>query len=283
MLAAEWVDQVLFDSQLMKGYWYIHSIFQKSFNIQDQQKKYLVTITAQETKIPKGIKVAEKDFLILKNEIWPEMPLLIQQRLIIFPQHQLSFQSAQSYSTKWAAQSATFDPKLFFLLISKVNKETGYQEKVNAALSSQHQFCQAIDQVCQDSFSQQQIGLNFLLGRGLGLTPSGDDMLVGHFLARLLMKAEDQRLIRYLQHKLETVPDLTTDVSLHYLKNALQGSFSQLPLAVSQCQEEAKSYRAIQEILKTGHTSGADFLAGFARSIYRFQQNRNEGSLWQSG
>jgi hypothetical protein len=107
-------------------------------------------------------------------------------------------------------------------------------------------------------------------------------MLVGHLLARRVMGQEDTRLVAYLQRRLLTVNDLTTDVSKHYLLHALTGAFNQSALSLTRCTDSAAFSQVIKEILAIGHTSGADFLAGFARSIDQFQNNRNEEFIWQN-
>ena len=80
----------------------------------------------------------------------------------------------------------------------------------------------------------------------------------------------------FLDRKLKSLHDLTTDVSRHYLINALEESFNQTTLSLVESLTREEYQSVIKRILELGHTSGADFLAGFARSIHCFQQKRNE-------
>lgn len=103
--------------------------------------------------------------------------------------------------------------------------------------------------------------VRYCMGRGIGLTPSGDDVLVGFIYSRYAQKNMDRVLI-------ETVSDLlkevnTTTVSRQYIEFALSGRFSQeiIDLHNSLCENKNIDY-AINKIISIGHTSGMDTLAG---------------------
>lgn len=101
----------------------------------------------------------------------------------------------------------------------------------------------------------------WLIGCGPGLTPSGDDMLIGmlavfHAVAwpvHLFLPPNDQLV------------SLTTSVSYSYLNSARVGEFSTPLLKVMRCLQSGRgALPAIQRLLKTGHTSGADMMLGIA-------------------
>jgi hypothetical protein len=100
-------------------------------------------------------------------------------------------------------------------------------------------------------------------------------MLIGYLAARLILDNRDTKLETYLRTKLLSVADLTTDVSKHYLLCGLDQRFNQSILqllkAVSEITGELEP--AIQLVLQTGHTSGADFLAGFSRTLNYLETN----------
>jgi hypothetical protein len=276
MFFAKWIDQALLRQEFVNGIWHVHSVFKQSLNLQDQSKQQLLMITAQELHFPKGIVVAPTDYLLMAKELSAETVIMIQQRVIHFPKHSLSFQESVHSDTHWQAEANAFDPQAFWSTLASVTKMTGYHEMLNQVTSSQQSFCLAIDQLCDLSFRRQRQGVSYLLGRGIGLTPTGDDMLVGHLFARLVMDRKDLRLTTYLDRKLKSLHDLTTDVSRHYLINALEESFNQTTLSLVESLTREEYQSVIKRILELGHTSGADFLAGFARSIHCFQQKRNE-------
>lgn len=104
--------------------------------------------------------------------------------------------------------------------------------------------------------------VNFLIGRGKGLTPSGDDLLVGYALTRKVVLRDSH---------IETVMKAclndrrTTDISEAYYKAYLEGFVSShlrqlMELLESLQLEEAK--KLIYAIGQYGHTSGYDSLYG---------------------
>ncbi len=108
--------------------------------------------------------------------------------------------------------------------------------------------------------------VRWLIGRGPGLTPSGDDVLVGlmaglgatgRLSARTALVLED--LLRRRGH------GLTTDVSLAYLRCALRGELAGQVLAVVRALADGQPVGpAVQRLLGHGHTSGSDLLWGLA-------------------
>lgn len=100
--------------------------------------------------------------------------------------------------------------------------------------------------VAEEDLATQCAGLTALVGAGPGLTPAGDDMLVGwlcgrqiayalgdHGLCRQVSRNLDSRdkvIRRELRGLLHTKPALSTDISRAFLEDALRGCFSR-PLA----------------------------------------------------
>lgn len=104
-----------------------------------------------------------------------------------------------------------------------------------------------------------------LAGLGAGLTPSGDDYLVGtlHALWSALPEAEARRLGRSL---IKAAVDRTTMLSGAWLKAAFRGEAAEhwhavLTALAAGDLEGLKSAASI--LVRVGHSSGADSLAGF--------------------
>jgi hypothetical protein len=285
MIKAKWVDQTLLESAYINGIWTVHSVFRQSFNLQDSRQRQLICISGKKAFVPKGIIIEADAYNRLAEGLTSGTKLLVQQRVIHFLDDRLSFQTAnvfETFFTNFTNETASFNAKGLWAVLQSVEKLTGYQEPVSQTIRSRQPFCLAIDQLCTSSFKEQRQAIAYLLGRGMGLTPTGDDMLVGHLLARQVMGQADPRMVNYLKRMLETTNDLTTDVSRHYLVNALSGFYSRSYLELANCTNSESFHKGINEILRIGHTSGADFLAGFARSMNQFQNNRNEELLWQN-
>jgi hypothetical protein len=104
--------------------------------------------------------------------------------------------------------------------------------------------------------------LDFWMGRGLGLTPSGDDMLMGFMaLSHWAGRPEYCGTIRlYLANFGKS---RTTAVSYEYLHYASQGIFSQEVLELLERMADADlCEQAFCRLLAVGHSSGADTILG---------------------
>jgi len=104
-----------------------------------------------------------------------------------------------------------------------------------------------------------------LAGLGAGLTPAGDDFLVGGMLA-LWSGADPSAARPACQTLLDAAGPKTNRLSRAWMRAAAQGEAAEawhgLVQAVIQGQAKAVR-RAGQEIIRQGHTSGADALTGY--------------------
>lgn len=108
-----------------------------------------------------------------------------------------------------------------------------------------------------------------LIGLGPGLTPSGDDMLIGA-MAALHTHPSMRRINRYhlFLPALHSVALMTTTISCCYLENAAQGYFpTPLLRLLRRLNQAGDTRQAIQALLLHGHTSGADTLIGLITTL----------------
>ena len=130
----------------------------------------------------------------------------------------------------------------------------------------------ALDQI-KIGFAQAEVqtilgGVASLAGLGVGLTPSGDDFLIGmmHGLwARAGLAAET--LCQAIAH---TAIPRTGTLSAAWLAAASQGEASQVWhtfFEALQAGDNESIQKALRRILQTGETSGADALSGFCFSL----------------
>jgi hypothetical protein len=105
--------------------------------------------------------------------------------------------------------------------------------------------------------------INYFCGRGKGLTPSGDDILIGFTMA-IMMFDKSYNWIRSLN--LQMTNNKTTMISEAYLKALLKGYVSEYFIQLIKLIDE-KDINKISNIIKKvqffGHTSGNDTLFGF--------------------
>lgn len=111
-------------------------------------------------------------------------------------------------------------------------------------------------------------GICGLLGVGPGSTPAGDDFLLGFFSAVSHIQPQNcryavQKMIHHLQWN---APSLTTFMSVEYLKYGIKALYHQrigemiFAFGSSTIQEVIGKAKKVMQL---GHSSGADFLAGF--------------------
>jgi hypothetical protein len=102
-----------------------------------------------------------------------------------------------------------------------------------------------------------------LAGLGSGLTPAGDDFLMGVMLRAWLTHPEPEP---FCQQIVEIAVPRTTTLSAALLRAASRGECSaawHTLLTALESGAQPQLEKAVQAILSHGHTSGADILAGF--------------------
>lgn len=112
--------------------------------------------------------------------------------------------------------------------------------------------------------------VHFLMGRGKGLTPSGDDILMGYITAEKAFKGSSE-MEAVVQKRLSE--QVTTMVSVAYFKalysNSISSLFVQFILSFYSSEEEYVN-ELIKKISNYGHTSGMDTLFGFYLGLRSF-------------
>ena len=124
-----------------------------------------------------------------------------------------------------------------------------------------------------------------LVGLGQGLTPSGDDLLVG-CLAWLARRPEARAWRDGLAEALRPRLATTTPVSRHYLIEALAGRFSEPMALLADALDAPRPAlpvgKAVEAALAIGASSGVDGVAGLlaaARSDFNRSIGSDHGSI----
>jgi hypothetical protein len=110
------------------------------------------------------------------------------------------------------------------------------------------------------------LGAKKMIGLGPGVTPSGDDFLVG-FLAGLWSTAGTDRgplsFICSFGNALMEVAKQTNEISRTYLYHAVRGQFSSsLSVFLEAIATGQDVEQAVQETMAVGHSSGMDSVTG---------------------
>lgn len=108
------------------------------------------------------------------------------------------------------------------------------------------------------------------IGLGLGLTPSGDDRLVGLLLGLSLQADVEPEIIIAIQSAIAESEDRTNEISYAMLKHAREGRFNEWLLNLGECiveNNESALYAAMTRVFSIGSRSGGDMLKGLALSL----------------
>ncbi len=131
---------------------------------------------------------------------------------------------------------------------------------------------------CRLQLRKAMISVKSLIGLGYGLTPSGDDFLVG-YLAGLWCTAganlSRMQFLMALGSELSQVSQNTNEISCTYLRSASKGHVSE-PIAklaqrLNQANNRSSIRAATQSALQVGHTSGSDGVLGLLLGCLAWQ------------
>lgn len=133
-----------------------------------------------------------------------------------------------------------------------------------------------LDNICQES-------INSLIGLGVGLTPSGDDFLVG-FVSVLSIIANNyaNTIKKKIISSININVISTTDVSRKMLRIALSGKYGDSIFnfvnALLQNNKKLLNY-SLEELLSIGSSSGMDLAIGIIMGIILLMKNKSLGEL----
>ncbi len=119
------------------------------------------------------------------------------------------------------------------------------------------------------SFLELKEAFSYLIGRGQGLTPSGDDILLGYLT---ILKLFGKSLVAEMQ-LLEELSVKTTIISANYMRLLARGYVSQYVCDLcnsTRLGNQAELIRSAQNITQIGATSGLDTLLGMALGLCYF-------------
>ena len=234
--------------RLPEGEWTLHSRFSQAINFSHANGELLTLYRYGKGMGPTGVLLSRAQFsrLTTVSRLCKTGDLLTGQGVTLRPQRQLRLQLTPS--------------AIALLDLSSCVQQTGLGGALNQPLNTVACYPQIVA-----GLERWANGIapdwRWLIGRGPGLTPSGDDMLTGMlavFIAagipvHLFLPPADQ------------LAQLTTSVSCSYLNSARVGEFSTPVLGVMRSLQTGRDAgHALRRLRTVGHTSGADMVLGIA-------------------
>lgn len=233
---------------------YVHSVFNNGINL--KAKDRLIYIGLKDG--PSAIKV-DKQYLPILNKCQVN-------DLVIVEDEKLKVKSVGlivDYS-KSNAKVYTLDKKdISSHSIEKMERIIlGYNFMTGFDLST----ADIVKKLNEDFGNDTELYLEYLIGRGRGLTPSGDDFLIGMLAYNNIRPFLSEEFFVKIKEKIRA--EVTTDVSLNFLNDAVQGYFVQEIIELFDAIHNGRNFIAhIYNIANFGHTSGVDMLSGIVGAI----------------
>lgn len=241
----------------------VHSVFQHSFNLVFGQQLLHVT-DAEDFLSSFGIRITPESFQAVKPFCQQgNVVKLTADSMIFYSRNgtkKISFDSVQSVPLELSAIS--YDSQVLMTMIAKLES---FQLRPQLGLTigaKESAFFEFLLQPNTDRKNWDQL-TTYFVGRGQGLTPSGDDLLMGYLFVLLSYQLTTAQ---QLKDALTSKTDRTTIVSQNYLEAMLNGfassPFVELQKKMKQAVNEAALAQALQRILSIGETSGKDTAYG---------------------
>lgn len=156
--------------------------------------------------------------------------------------------------------------------IISVSSKNLSQQRVSTILS-------LLQATCYLQLEKARLSIRSLIGFGCGLTPSGDDFLVGYVTGLWITAGSDSPRTQFLYSlsvELHEAAHSTNTISCAYLEAAAKGHVSELIATLAQQLERPNDMRGVrtatQAALQVGHTSGRDGVLGMLLGCIAWQQ-----------
>lgn len=254
-------SQSILDTLTLSHDLYVHSVFDNGINIKGND--HIIFLGLQVG--PSAIHVEERLLpLLVQSQVGADVQY--EDHHLIFNQLGLSFDFSQAQVISYQLERGSILP----FTTDKVSRMIlGYNFETGFGLSTQT----LLDTLHMKFEYDQGAYVDYLFGCGIGLTPSGDDFLLGmmayHHVKPYLNEVFFDRLNEKLRAK------MSTDISLNYLNDALQGYFAKPIIDLFGAMQRGENVVArIYTIASFGHSSGKDTLSGIACAILMEQKTR---------
>jgi Protein of unknown function (DUF2877) len=166
----------------------------------------------------------------------------------------------------------------------RMNKELGWELSLDEALTlidqqntSSELFRNliALSRIMEDQTHEIDKDLiQFFIGRGRGLTPTGDDFLVGIMAVEHLFSEGGSKVTQAVRRLKEELPRLTSQVSANYYYSAITGCFSTVILdflASLADFNELEFEECAARLMNVGSSSGIDTYFGIMFAILSYE------------
>lgn len=264
----------------------VHSVFRSAINFRLNNSDHLLTLlTSSQADLPQGIRVDVPDDFSF--EIFHTCELVTCQNGILrLGSLMVELRDAQRWKCDLPALQADLTNPAVSSSWQRVWQILNQRQiQLNAEIVAQNLFRldegaagvpRKAGEAMRKLFDATQrfdltdvSAIRALIGLGSGLTPSGDDLLLG-YLAGLWCSVADQderaRFISNLGDVVNRLSHRTNDISRTYLYHAARGQvssrLSELAEAICRGENSERLLELLDSATQAGHTSGMDTISG---------------------
>jgi len=267
----------------------IHSVFRTAVNLQPVNSDFLLTlVVAGEADLPQGIRLDTPAGFYFEK-LNAGSGVFFRNSAIVFDNSSLEVNFCQarlwqcdlpSLSTDLTNPAVSYAWKRVWKSLNEQQVRLGAEIVAQALLRPggrvQSAVSRRVGEVIRDltvTIRRYQWDaptvLTRLIGLGTGLTPSGDDFLVGYLAGlwcTILDSVDRKQYVSKLGQAVSNISWQTNDISRTYLYHAAQGQVSSrleaLARAISRGESTEQLLPVAVSAMQSGHTSGMDTVTG---------------------
>lgn len=255
----------------------VHSVFQHALNLRSEEGMFLTLLCAKRYQnLADAARVVLPERWDWRQEVAYSAPVYLTGGILQTPRFYVGLNNAAVWQPEIQRRHLDTEAKSrsqqHYPILDSQLQQFCQKHKIESALQWRES---AIRQGLRPQESPEQLEQQVpqLIGYGKGLTPDGDDYLLGYMAALWPwdlppdLEAHLNRLHQLIERRLFR----TTDISQHYLKRAVQGHFSQ-PICELLKQLNANAalktiIACAENVMQFGATSGVDCLAGLLHGL----------------
>lgn len=257
----------------------VHSVFLRACNIETDSGELVTLLAAGSGNVPHAIRCAPP-FEPLSRMLRQGQAANLEDATLRFPAAHLVVDFSRA--TVWNGRIAAASPGLRCAELREALRHHAPDQGIAPALFSSGRPHSALQRAlaarvaqtlpilarateCGDAGAAVS-ALSALVGLGAGLTPAGDDFIVGYLAALWSRSRREPGIAALLRALVAPVGQLslhTNAISRQMLLDALQGHFAERLTEVVRCIcDDGDVAGAAMRALEVGHSSGADALCG---------------------
>jgi hypothetical protein len=282
----------------------VHSVFRQACNLWLEPGKLLTLLPCQKGNVPHGIRLDASSHSVFLHALRVGQPVACRGGILridgtdfsvdMRPAHpwHIDLQGfhidlcrpthAQSWAVAWSElklhhYKSGMSENLGACFLSEGRPATPAVSEILLQQSA-HTIPSLLEATCRLRLREAMLSVRALVGLGYGLTPSGDDFLVG-YMAGLWCTAggtpSRMRFLTALGSELSDASRNTNEISCAYLRSAANGHVSEPIAKLAQRLNQANNMSSIraatQAALQVGHTSGSDGVLGLLLGCLAWQ------------